>query len=242
MKVGKIISVALALIIVAGCLITSRRAANEPAYQNRKLSEWLRDFEDASHPQTQALAADAIRHIGTAALPVLVDRLSEDKERQFEAEIKKWREKQSNETDMDSVSRPPSPRSEALSGLDALDSEATPALPVLEELLREEKNPDPRILYAVARIGPASVPFLIELRTNEMRMLSLGAGVCLDLIASRSEVLYPAGPVGPEAPSFERRLCEFNLKIVEAAGRVYRAEHSELPLPDQSIPVPVPPK
>jgi len=55
----------------------------------------------------------------------------------------------------------------------------------------------------------------------------LEAKVCFDLIRSHSEVLYPPIPVGPDAPSFARRTCEFNLKILEAANQRYQAQHPE---------------
>jgi hypothetical protein len=59
-------------------------------------------------------------------------------------------------------------------------------------------------------------------------------------MSSRSEVLYPKIPVGPDAPSFDRRICEFNLKTVQAAVKEYKANHSEMELPNDVNQTPPP--
>ena len=46
----------------------------EPAWQGRTLGAWLRDF-DADKPEVRASAADAIRQIGTNALPLIIQHL-----------------------------------------------------------------------------------------------------------------------------------------------------------------------
>jgi hypothetical protein len=46
----------------------------EPSYQGKKLSEWLILSEGLDSPQTKA-AQEAVRHIGTNAIPVLLDWL-----------------------------------------------------------------------------------------------------------------------------------------------------------------------
>jgi hypothetical protein len=65
----------LAVFVSAGCSTDSHPKTNEPGYQGKSLSEWLMDFDNPS-PETQALAADAIRQIGSQAVPFLVNRLS----------------------------------------------------------------------------------------------------------------------------------------------------------------------
>jgi hypothetical protein len=129
--------------------------------------------------------------------------------------------------------------------LDALGSLASGALPALEKLLRHNP-PDLGALYIVARIGPAGVPLLTKSLTNEVKAVRLSAQVCLEMMSSRSETLYPQIPVGPDAPGFDRRICEFNLKVLQAAVMEYGKEHPELhfptnfnSLPPSSIPVPV---
>jgi hypothetical protein len=233
----------LAVIVGAGCSTDSHPKTNEPSYQGKSLSEWLMDFDNPS-PETQALAADAIRQIGSQAVPFLVNRLSEAQLAQVRLEAKKWREKQENA--VYSVPRPANPRQEAMAALDALGPMAVDALPVLRKLLHDDP-PDLQALYVAARIGPASVPLLTESLTNEDKVVRLSAQVCLDMISSRSVVLYPKIPVGPHVPSFDRRICEFNLQVLKAAAIEYGKEHPEsnfptnvIASPTNSLPIPVP--
>lgn len=234
-----IILALLAITICAvGCFTAGHQTANEPTYQNRRLSEWLRDFDNNNlTPEQKAMAAEAIRQIGSSAVPFLVERLSGARLKQSKIEQKKWRDRQA--TAVFTVDRPADPRREALAALDALGSAAVDALPMLEKLLQDDP-PNTRALYVAARIGPASVPLLTRSLTNEVKVVRLQAQICLDMMSSHSEVLYPKIPVGPDAPSFDRRICEFNLKTVQAAVKEYKANHSEMELPNDVNQTPPP--
>jgi hypothetical protein len=129
-----------------------------------------------------------------------------------------------------SPGRRPDPRGRALAGLDALGPAAKDGLPALEKLLRENP-PDPRALYVVARIGPAGLPVVKRALTNEVKMLRLEARVCMEMIRTHSEWLYGDTGFGPDAAIFDRRICEFNLKTLQAAFEDYRAEHPESVFP-----------
>jgi len=226
------------MICVAGCFTVSSQTTNEPSYQNRQLSEWLRDFDnDNLTPEQQAMAAEAIRHIGSPAVPFLVERLSDAQLMQSKIEMQKRRERQS--VAGFTVGRPPDPRHEALASLDALGSAAVDALPALEKLLHETP-PDPQAIYVVARIGPASIPLLTTSLTNEEKLVRLQAKLCLEMLNSRAELLYPRIPVGPDAPSFRLRLCEFNLKVIHGAFREYKANHPGMELPNDVNQTPPP--
>jgi hypothetical protein len=176
-------------------------------------------------------------------VPFLVERLSQSQANRYRLELQKWQDKQSaNEPPSD---RPANPRREAMAGLDALGSLVSDVLPALEKLLRQDP-PDLSALYVVARIGPAGVPLLTKSLTNEVKAVRLSAQVCWDMMSSHSEVLYPKISVGPDAPSFDRRITEFNVKVLQAAAIEYGKEHPELnfptnfnSLPPSSIPVPV---
>jgi len=221
---GLFIGGLLAISLVPGCSTSYQPAAKEPdpVYQDRRLSEWLRDFDGTNQAPSQAMAAEAVRHIGVAGMPLIIDCLSTARMEQCKLDAKKWQDRQKNA--IYDVPRPPCPRREALAALDALASVAADALPALEKLLHEDP-PDPAALYIATRIGPAGVPLLTTCLTNSSKFLRLEAGVCLDLMNSHSEVLYPQIQVGPDAPGFSRRFCEFNLKMAQAAAQVYRAEH-----------------
>jgi HEAT repeats len=221
---------------------SQQQRTSEPVYQGRSLSEWLRDFDNLQLPEGQAAAAEAVRHIGSPALPFLVDRLSEARWKQFTNGLQSWQE--TNGANADYAARPINPRHEAFCGLDALGSEASGALPALEKLLHDNP-PDPGALYVIARIGPAGVPVFSKYLNSDVTILKLEANVCQDMVISHSELLYPKIPVGPEAPSFDRRICEFNLQVMHAAYLEYRNEHPEMNSPPDShsvappsIPVP----
>jgi hypothetical protein len=234
----------LAAIAGAGCFTDRHPATNEPSYQGRLLSEWLGDFDTRNYqPKKQAVAADAIRHIGSQAVPFIVDRLSEVRWKQFTFEMQKWRDKE--EAAAYPINRPANPRHDAFAGLDALGSVASDALPTLEKLVQQDP-PDLQALYVIARIGPAGLPFLTESLTNQVKAIRLAAKVCLDMMNSHSEMLYPQISAGPEAHGFDRRLVKFNLEITRAAYLEYCIQHPEMnsptnlpDLPPPSIPVPV---
>lgn len=233
-----ILSLLAITICAVGCFTAGHQTANKPTYQNRRLSEWLRDFDNNNlTPEQKAMAAEAIRHIGSSAVPFLVERLSEARLKQSKIEQKKWRDRQA--TAVFSVVRPPDPRHEALAGLDALGSAAVDALPALEKLLHENP-PDPQALYVAARIGPASIPILTAALTNEEKLVRLEAQLCLEMLNSRSELLYPRIPVGPEAPSFNLRICEFNVRILQSSFKEYQARHPEMNLPNDVNQTPPP--
>jgi hypothetical protein len=217
----------LAAGFAVGCSTIDQPKHQEPAYEGRSLSEWLRDFDNSGQPQTQAMAAEAIWHMGAPIVPFLVERLSEAQLKQTKLVAQKWQTRRA--IAVFDVPRPPNPRNEAIAALYALGSEATVALPALEKLAHENP-PDLRAIFIAARIGSAAVPFLTRSLTNEVKAVRLGAGVCLEMMSSHSEVLYPQIPVGPDAPSFDRQMCEFNLKMLQGAVQVYKAEHPELML------------
>lgn len=234
-----IVLAALALTIcAAGCFTIGHQTSNEPSYQNRRLSEWLRDFDNNNLTWEQkAMAADALRHIGSPAVPFLVERFSEARLKQTKIEQEKWHERQA--TAVFTVDFPANPRREALAALDALGPAAEGALPALEKLLHEDQ-PDAQALYVAVRIGPAGMPLLNRFLTSTNIVLRMQAQICLDMMNSHSEVLYPKIPAGPNAPSFDKRICELNLKMMQAAAKKYATNHPDIDLPSNMNQIPPP--
>jgi hypothetical protein len=218
-----IVSLLVTAILAGGWLLASHSKSTEPSYEGKSLSVWLRDFDNFNlTPEQRAKAPKAIRQMGSAAVPFLVERLSEAQLKVIELDAKKWRERQ--EIAAYTIDLPANPRREAMAALDALGPAAVGALPTLEKLLSRDP-PDTQALYIAARIGPAGVPLLTNSLTNNNKLVRIQAQICLDMMASHSVVLYPLISTGPDAPSFESRWCSFMSLILKASVKEYQAAH-----------------
>jgi hypothetical protein len=207
-----------------------------PAHQGEPLSVWLRGF-DGESPEGRLRSAEAVRHIGTNAVPLLISQLSHSRpgpEPWWEREVRALLSRQSV-VKID-LFRPWDARGEALAGLDALGPDAKGALPALEGLLHE-KPPDHRALMILARIGPEAVPALTRGLTNDEKLIRLGARSCLDMMRSCSEILFPKTA---EDAEFMRRTCQFNQTLLQAAFKEYKSQHPEQVLPDSFDSLPPP--
>jgi len=208
----------VAVVATVCCLVLPR----EPAYAGQSLSSWLRGFEgDTREARTQA--AEAVQHIGTNGLPILVAMLRDPgpkNEAGWRRLLRNLLSKQSLITV--NIPRPPNPRSQALAALDALGPVGKDAVPQVEKLLAETP-PDPRALLVLARMGPSGVPPLTRALTNNERAIRFGARACLNAIEAKSELVYPQDP---EA-DFLRRNCELNLAVLQAALLEYKRDHPE---------------
>src|SRR5215831_8047681 len=73
-KQQTIILVAVLILAAAGLYLAwpSRPKPAEPVYGGRKLSDWLPDYNYAPDSERHPRAEDAVRHIGTNALPFLL--------------------------------------------------------------------------------------------------------------------------------------------------------------------------
>lgn len=235
-KLITVVLLAFAALVV--CVLVFRD--REPAWQGRTLGAWLRDFE-ADKPESRASAADAIRQIGTNALPLIIKRLQHpDPRRPSRILALKLRlfDPLNKQSLVKIQFRPgASPRHQALAAIDALGPLATNALPALEKLLHENP-PDPRLPYVIARIGPEGLPLLRQALTNENRIFRTEARVCLEMFNSRSIVLLPGASM--DAASFDQRICEFNLQMLNAAFKEYQRQHPEKRLPKDITDMPPP--
>ena len=222
---GKLL-VVLAVVAGVGALVGHLVWRHEPSYQGRDLSAWLRDLE-AEQMEKRAVAADAVKHIGPQAVPFLVERLkSPIPALKRETRLEEWRRRILEWLAKQSPGKRSDPRAEALAGFDALGPAAKDGLQALEKLL-QENPPDPRVLYVVARMGPSGLPILERALTNAEKILRLEARVCVEMIRTRSDLLYRDIGSGPDAAIFERRLCQFNLRTLQAGFEDYRAQHPE---------------
>jgi hypothetical protein len=226
-------------ISVLGCsllLLAVGRPQREPSYQGKPLRVWLKGFESES-PEAHWRSAEAIRQIGTNAVPSLIAQLRHKqtiKEPRWKQELRTWLAKQS--LIKINLPHPISERRQALAALDALGPKAKDATPALE-LLLHETPPDPQALLVLARIGPEAIPALTRALTNDEKVIRFGARSCLDMIHSHSEILFPKTTQDAE---FMRRTCQFNVTLLHAAFESYRARNPGQFLPGSPEAMPPP--
>ncbi len=216
----RIITIA-ALVFAAIALYVLYSRITEPRWKCRTVSAWLRDF-DAENPQDRDRAAIALREIGTNAIPFIIDRLrqsiSKPSQRgvNLRATINHMLSKQSLVKIR--LINPKDPRHQALAAVDALGPTASNVLPSLEKLLHETP-PDPRAPYVIARLGQVGDPVLRQALTNDEKFIRMAAQMFLT-----STNL----PSASEVTGFDRRICEFNLKMMTMAFQEYVPEHPEM--------------
>jgi hypothetical protein len=193
----------------------------EPAYLGRPLSFWLQGFESDTM-EARSQSAEAVRRIGTNALPPLIVLLHKPASRQ-EPLWRQWLRALLGKQSLVKihVPRPPDVRTSALAALYALGPLAKDAAPALENLLHENP-PDQRALIVLAGIGPEGIPPLTRALTNDEKVIRLGARVCLKTPQTRST---SPSPQAAEDAEFMRRTCEFNAGVLRAALEDYRAQH-----------------
>lgn len=168
--------VILGLIVLAVVCFAFLQPRAEPKYQGRYLSEWLATYDAARHrlavstvhnpsdPNQQALAQaeHAVRAIGTNALPYLVAWIDSDLppwRTNLRAKLPRWLARR------DVVTRAilggAFYRSgAAVFGFKILGTNATPAIPELEALMKSTKRRDTpiRAIHALEGIGSQAFP------------------------------------------------------------------------------------
>jgi hypothetical protein len=215
----RIITIAV-IVVAAITLYAAYSRIAGPRWKGRPISSWLRDF-DAENPQDRDRAAIALREIGTNAMPFIIDRLRQpiSKPSQAGMNLKATINHMLSKQSLVKIRliNPKDPRHQALAAVDALGPAASNALPALERLLHESP-PDPRAPYVIARIGKAGEPVLRQAFTNDEKFIRMAAHVCLNPtnLSSASEVT-----------GFDRRICEFNVKMMSMAFQEYLREHPE---------------
>lgn len=225
---GMTILAGIGIVLTIGLLWPS----DEPIYRGRSLSSWLRGFESESMEARQQ-SAEAVRQIGTNALPPLIALLYQPISRN-EPRWRSWlRGVLSKQSFLKfDVPRAPDLRTEALAALHALGPMAKEAVPALERTLYESP-PDHRSLVVLAGIGPAGVPTLTRALTNSEKVVRHGAFVCLE---KPSNVAQSNLRHGGDS-DFIRKTCELNLQILRIATEDYRAQHPEA-FSDEGAPQP----
>lgn len=194
---GKKLLGAVMVVIALGAFLAvwrfSRPARNEPVYQGKSLTTWLKQLDDgqafgisSSHPfsltPAQLEAAQAIHAMGTNALPWLmldiqarpaVESLSVRFYRWARTHLPRWLSSRFN---VQGITEEDRIRWRAAQGLSALGPLARPALPELQRLLLTNlpHSSIKEAAYALAAIGPEGAAVL----TNAVSPASEWSGMC----------------------------------------------------------------
>jgi hypothetical protein len=183
------------LVLGAAGLFILWASDREPAYQGRKLSEWLAAygsaFSDGPRTAAQEQAAEAIRHIGTNGLPSLLawflhEPPSGRGQVMMVVNRIRWLRPLEKKMHQQAVQQSQL-RTRALSGFAVLGASAKGAVPQLAEALRKSKSRASCLLVidALSFIGNDALPALVTVVSNPSHPSRLVALQEISQMASR---------------------------------------------------------
>ena len=160
----------LIILLLLGCVLSAAGVAlvwprhREPEYAGKKLSEWLLACGSQGNGPEADEAVDAIRHIGTEALPWLMTWRSYQMA-PVKADLISTLEKgplagATTRAIATSLSRQQRLAAQTLTGYQILGSQARPAIPELTSLMKDEWS-SVWAMHALANIGPEGLPALL---------------------------------------------------------------------------------
>jgi hypothetical protein len=166
------------------------------SYQGRQLDSWLDDCLPSAPPPAREKATEAVRHIGTNAVPTLV-RMLRQKDSKFKLRLIQLIQMQhwvhfNFESSADR-------HLEAMSGIAFLGPEAKSAVPALLEIYNEHRTNyyDSSLTMAqlIANMGPAAadaVPQFVQATTDANFQIRFNAVNTLAQIHARPDLSVPA--------------------------------------------------
>ena len=213
MRKWKTPAVAIATLLIALTLLTRSRAPIEPEYQGCPLHHWVQTLNTTnSGPESDA--QKAIDHIGTNALPFLVNWIAYDphptKVGRFTANllvaipaarklgpIRRWVYPDQNQVAL---------AESAKCSFRVLGPRAAPAVPALASLLGPSKDPGvaPCAVDALCCIGPAAMPALINALTNGNPDARFWSATAMTSMGTNARPAVPALIVCLKAPAADR--------------------------------------
>lgn len=164
--------------------------SREPVYAGKPLSEWLRLYKQpngAVAPVQPQEAADAVRQIGTNALPLLVTWVQE------EQEVPPWRDHlfglayhwNFGQGFLELIAGPQLHAAYAIRGFIILGEAGRGAVPGLARVAREGKQPSCELaIEALSYLGKDALPPILSMSTNSNLTLRRAA------LASLSQMRY----------------------------------------------------
>ena len=167
--------------------------SSEPRYQGKRLTEWLADNDTEKTREQHLAAQEAVRKVGTNALPTLV-RMLRTKDSLLKGKLTALARKQPlvnfHFTGADTR------RWRAVHGIYALGPAAKSAVPRIVAIL-EDKDPGVKIT-AVTALGlmqsaaESAIPSLLKILTDNDPDVRRNAAEALGRIGRRPEIVVPA--------------------------------------------------
>jgi len=151
-------TVAFPLLAGAALALALRHREAEPVWHGRSLSSWVDDLARGSSKEVREPAEEAVRSIGSKALPRLV-RMLRSRDTLWDRALLALNRKQKRVHF--SVLPGRERRVQAALAFEALGPIARPAIPELKEMLVHDRQPQ-FIADALAAVGPESVSVLLE--------------------------------------------------------------------------------
>jgi len=186
------ILLAVLLAAIGGIILWRVDQPRDPVYGGEPLSQWLKEYHPRILVENRDEVDDAIRHIGTNAIPTLLNMLrSEDNA------VKAAALKLADRSGMAWVTLADERHIEAARGFSALGAGAKDAVPALIGIYDQRISLDSQsaVVFALGCIGPSArkaIPLLLEAATNANKDLSQCAIRSLGQIHSEPEASVPA--------------------------------------------------
>jgi hypothetical protein len=199
----------LGIIVCLACIIFHpfEPRHQEPQYQDKKLTEWAREIDQADflrppafqlHQKQNEAAIAAIRQIGTNALPMALE-LCGAKDSWLKRKFEGWADQYNDGVWTDRRHFPIQIKSagekhyEGVNIILALGPAAAPAIPALMRLLQSrDKEVVEAAMSALPGIGTNAIPSLLELLNNTNPDIRLRAAVALgDYFGAQAHAAVP---------------------------------------------------
>jgi peptidoglycan/xylan/chitin deacetylase (PgdA/CDA1 family) len=209
-----------ALLIGSGFWLVIHR---EPAYGGKKLSAWVDDLKrnPAAPPEKRIAAEEAIRQMGTASLPYLVDFIRNDPPR-ISLELNQWLKKQSRIKYRFPIR--PNRSDQAIEAFQNLGPAARPALRGLAPLTERELT-----CYAATKcliaIGSPAVPVFTNALARTNRLIKITAMMGLGEVSPAAKEAIPLLVMKAHDP--DRPVAEW---AIRALGQMTSDKKPVLPL------------
>jgi hypothetical protein len=183
---------AILLVVMGGIILWRVVQSREPEYHGEPLSQWLIGYDPRVLIDNKAEVDDAIRHIGTNAIPTLLEMLR-SKDFALKAAALKWAERK----DLIWVNLAEDKNVEAARGFEVLGASAKDAVAALLEIYGQKISPESlsSTTYALGCIGPAAkqaIPQLLYGATNSNKDLRWATVWSLGQMHSQPELAVPA--------------------------------------------------